>query len=122
MGVVRLYTAAAGGAQPRLVAAIHGGRDPQNSPSLVVWDSGTAAFLCALNGPEGGHDVWSLLTYQLSDGRPRIAAGFNKGNLCIYDGDDFHLVHNIQAGPEGHRVDHLAVYEEPTSGKTSLSG
>jgi WD40 repeat protein len=113
-GLVCSYRPSDGGA-PRLVADL-GGRG-----SLGVWDTGTGAFLGALQGPEHEFAFTSLVTYQRpSDGRPRIAAGSNGGDLCIWDGGDFQLLHNIRTNggrPTGIR---LAVYEEPTSGSTRL--
>jgi hypothetical protein len=102
------------GGAPRLVAV------PGTVPALSVWDTGTGAFLGALQGPDDSV-VCSLVTYQRpSDGRPRVAAGSDGGHLCIWDGDDFQLLHTIRANPEGLAVGNLAVYEEPTSGRTRL--
>jgi hypothetical protein len=59
-----------GGGPPRLVA------DVGDSDSLGVWDTGTGAFLGALECQRGHGVVDSLVTYQRrSDGRPRVAAG-----------------------------------------------
>jgi WD40 repeat protein len=113
-GLVRSYTPSGGGAPRLVVAAAVGG-----GATLCVWDTATGAFLGALQGPH--HVVCSLITYQrASDGRPRVAADSREGPLCIWDGDDLKLLHTIRAHPEGYRLDHLAVYEEPTSGRTRL--
>jgi hypothetical protein len=114
MGLVRSYTAA-DGSDPRLVANVGLGL------TLAVWDTGTGAFLGALQAVERGHDLWSLVTYQrASDGRPRIAAGSSGGRLSIWEGDDFQLLHTIVASANARSVYCLAVYEEPTSGRTRL--
>jgi WD40 repeat protein len=99
---------------PRLVAVLSG------VDLLGVWDTGTGAFLQALQGPDESI-VWSLVTYQRpSDGRPKVAAGAEGGRLCIWDGDNFQLVHEIVASAEGRAVLCLAVYEDPASGSTRL--
>jgi hypothetical protein len=86
-----------------------------------VWDSGTGACLWALEGLDRDHEFTDLATYQRpSDGRPRIAAGSNRGRLCIWDGEDFRLIHRIVTSAKGVSVRHLAVYEEPMSGKMRL--
>jgi WD40 repeat protein len=109
-GTVRSYPPS-GGAATRLVAALH--------EYLGVWDTGSGAFLQALQGPDDY--VWSLLTYQRgSDGRPRIAAGSHRSSLRIWDGDDFEVLHNTSTDPEARPLHHLAVYEEPASGRTRL--
>jgi hypothetical protein len=114
MSKVRSYPPSDGGA-PRLVAMV--GTDC----CMGVWDTGTGAFLAALQGPEGAGDVDRLVTYQRpSDGRPRIAAGFRRGHLCIWDGDHFQVLHARRTSPEGGYSRCLAVYEEPTSGRTRL--
>jgi WD40 repeat protein len=113
-GLVRSYTPSDGGA-PRLVA-VAGGVPGAN---LGVWDTATGAFLGALQGPD--HVVCSLVAYQrASDGRPRIAAGSEGGYLCTWDGDDFQLLHSIRAYREACPIHNLAVYQEPTSGRTRL--
>jgi hypothetical protein len=113
-GRVRSYPPSGGGA-PRLVAAVRDGA------SLGVWDTGTGALLGALQGPGTADRVWSLITYQrASDGRPRVAAGFEGGHLFIWDGDDLQVLHATQTYPEGRDVQRLAVYEEPPSGRTRL--
>jgi hypothetical protein len=72
LGLVGSYTPSGGGA-PRLVAALGAGA------TLSVWDTGTGAFLGALQGPGGGHGCRSLVTYQRpSDDRPRVAAVFGR--------------------------------------------
>jgi WD40 repeat protein len=112
-GIVSSYTPSDGGA-PRLIAEAGG-----TGGALSVWDTGTGAFLGALQGPD--HVVWRLLTYQRgSDGRPRIAAGSHGGLLRIWNGDDLQLLHTIRAKEEARPLDHLAVYEEPTSGRTRI--
>jgi WD40 repeat protein len=89
--------------------------------SLRVWETGTGALLRALECRGPHNDICSLLTYQrASDGRPRIAAGSHGGQLCIWDGDDFRVLHNVEVSPGGHALRLLAVYEEPTSGRTRL--
>jgi WD40 repeat protein len=113
--VVRSYLPSGGGA-PRLVAVVG------NNDVLGVWDTGTGAFLQALQGPGGTEGVRSLLTYQRpSDGRPRVAALFSGGQLYIWDGDDFQILHIVPTTAEGSFTTfRLAVYEEPTSGSTRL--
>jgi WD40 repeat protein len=113
--LVRSYTPS-GGDAPRLVAAVGAGAD------LGVWDTGTGAFVGALQGFELGHESTSLVTYRrLSDSRPRIAAGSNGGLLSIWDGDDLQAIRTIRATPDGHgQVGKLAVYGEPISGSTRL--
>jgi WD40 repeat protein len=111
---VRSYTPSDGGAA-RLVAGLGAGA------TLCVWDTGTGAFLRAMQAPPGFESICSLVTYQWSsEGRPGIAAGSDGGRLCVWDGDDFHLLHAIHTNAEGHYVRCLAVYEEPTSGSTRL--
>jgi hypothetical protein len=113
LGLVGSYPPSDGGA-PRLVGSAGVGA------LLGVWDTGTGAFLGALQGSEPGHESTSLLTYQrASDGRPRVAAGFDRGRLCIWDGDDFQLLHTVLTNPDQHCVKRLAVYEEPTGGRSS---
>jgi hypothetical protein len=108
-----------GGGAPRLVAEI--GILPSPMCRLGVWDIGTGALLRALPCPQGSTTVVSLVTYQRSsDGRPRIAAGSDGGGLCIWDGDEFQLLHTLGDNLDGYPIDHLAVYEEPTSGRTRL--
>jgi WD40 repeat protein len=108
------YRPSNGGA-PRLVVVA--GDDVK----LSVLDTGTGAFLGALQGPDPEHDPTSLLTYQRpSDGRPRIASGSNGGHLSIWDGDDLQVIHTLQVDPNQDYVGKLAVYEEPTSGSTRL--
>jgi hypothetical protein len=103
------------GAPPRLVANLGPGS------VLGVWDTGTGAFLRALRCPGLPDVIHSLVIYQRpSDDRPRVAAAFGRGRLCIWDGDDFQVLHTIQADPEGFPVSLLAVYEEPTSCRTRL--
>jgi WD40 repeat protein len=85
-----------------------------------VWDTGTGAFLRALRGPEHDDGFRCLVTYQQrSDGRPRVAAGSSGGHLCIWDGDDFQVLHIVQTS-DGISCGCLAVYEEPTRGRTRL--
>jgi WD40 repeat protein len=113
-GMVRSYTPSDGGAPRLVVAAAVGG-----GATLCVWDTGTGAFLGALQGP--GRALWSLVTYQRpSDARPRIAAGSNGGHLSIWDGDDLHVLHTVAVNGDEDPVQCLAVYEEPTSGRTRL--
>jgi WD40 repeat protein len=112
--LVRSYLPSDGGA-PRLVAVA--GDDVK----LGVWDTGTGAFLGALQGPDPEYESISLLTYQrASDGRPRIAAGLDGGYLSIWDGDDLQAIHIIRATPDEYHLGQLAVYEEPISGSTRL--
>jgi hypothetical protein len=114
--IVRTYTPSDGDA-PRLVAGEWQGR----AFFLVgVWDTATGAFVGALQGPAPEQGFISLLTYQRLDGRPRVAAGLYRGPLCIWDGDDLRLLHAIQISPGGHEQWKLAVYNEPTSGRTRL--
>jgi hypothetical protein len=103
---------------------------PQPQPALFpngdqaglgVWDTGTGAFVHALQGPDRDRAVVSLLTYQgPSDGRPRVAASFRGGHLCIFDGDDFRLLQTTRVGDDRRVTTCLAVYEEPTSGRARL--
>jgi hypothetical protein len=112
LSLVRSYTPSDGGA-PRLVATA-------GDLILGVWDTGTGAFLGALQGPEPEYESLSLVTYQrASDGRPRVAAGFDEG-LCVWDGDDLRLLHTIHTNSDQYYVGKLAVYEDPTSGSTRL--
>jgi hypothetical protein len=112
LSMVRSYTPPGGGA-PRLVADLGFGA------ALGVWDTGTGAFLGALECPRGPDVIHSLVTYQRpSDGRPRIAVGSAGGRLSIWDGDDFQFLHTIKAA-QGN-VNCLAAYEEPTTGRTRL--
>jgi hypothetical protein len=117
LSLVRSYLPSDGG-PPRLVA------DVGDKSVLGVWEIGTGAFLGALQGPGPPWQVAfaSLVTYQRSsDGRPRIAAGLNAGHLCIWDGDDLQVLHIIMTNPALRApLDCLAVYEEPTSGRTRL--
>jgi hypothetical protein len=112
--LVRSYLPSGGG-EPRLVADLGAGDD------LGVWDTGTGAFLGGLLAPQAAGMFTSLVTYQrASDGRPRVAAGADEGHFSVWDGDDFQLLHTITATAEGRPVRCLAVYEEPTSGRTRL--
>jgi hypothetical protein len=114
-GAPRSYPPSDGGA-PRLVMAAR-----SSQPSLGVWDTGTGAFLRALEWPQRRDYDTRFFTYQRpSDGRPRIAAVGRAGQLGIWDGDDFQMLYTLQAGSEGVPVGCLAVYEEPTSGRTRL--
>jgi hypothetical protein len=98
LGLVGSYSPSGGGA-PRLVADVGAGA------ALGVWDTGTGACLGALQGPPGVKTVFSLLTYQrTSDGRPRVAAVFARGRLCIWDDDDLLLLHATHTTPGGHTV------------------
>jgi hypothetical protein len=113
-GLIRWYLPSDGGAS-RLVARVRGGR------FIEAWDTGTGAFLGALQGFVPEVAFTSLITYQPpSGGRPRVAAGSDGGHFCIWDGDDFQLLHAIPTDPGSHLVQKLAVYEEPTTGKTRL--
>jgi hypothetical protein len=86
-----------------------------------VWDTGTGAFVGALHAPEPGDGCKSLLTYRRpSEGRPRVAGAFVSSHLCIWDGDDLQLLHTIQIDDITSTCQRLAVYEEPTSGRTRL--
>jgi hypothetical protein len=113
MNMVRSYPPFDGGA-PRLVVHMDDGA------CLGVWETGTGAFLGALQGPDDSL-VCSLVTYQRpSDPRFRVAAGSEGGYFCIWQGDDFRVLHVIQTNQSGFAVRWLAVYEEPTSGRTRL--
>jgi hypothetical protein len=114
VSLVRLYPCSNGGA-PRLVAVVGAGA------AVGVWHAGSGAFLGALPCPKLHCPVLIFLTYQRpSDGRPRIAAGSRGGHLCIWDGDDFQLLHALVASADGCAVKCLAVYDEPTVGATRL--
>jgi hypothetical protein len=64
------YTPSEGGA-PRLVATM----PEELGNCLGVFDTGTGAFLHALEEAQPDADIYGLLTYQRHpDGRPRIAA------------------------------------------------
>jgi hypothetical protein len=114
-GLVGSYLPSDGGA-PRLVSVVGFGQ------SLCVWDTGTGALLQALQGPDPGRVCRSLATYQRpSDGRPRVAAGFDGGHLWIWDGDDFQLLRTARIKSNGYySAPRLAVYEELRSGRTRL--
>jgi hypothetical protein len=115
LGPLRSYTPSGGGA-PRLVARVNVG----NTRCLGVWDSGSGAWLAALQAPPS-HSFESLVTYQRpSDGRPTVAAGSNRSHLCIFDGDDYRTLCVIETSPVRRPIPSLAVYEEPTSGRTRL--
>jgi WD40 repeat protein len=114
--LVRSYTPSGGGA-PRLVATLDGGRD--RSWALCVWDTGTGAFLGALEGSPRTEILDSLLTYQRpSDGRPMVATGSQDGRLCIWDGDDYSM--RLKLKTHRHPVRFLAVYEEPAGKRLRL--
>jgi hypothetical protein len=115
IGPLRSYTPSDGGA-PRLVA--RGNVDLTRC--LGVWDSGSGAWLAALQAPRSQF-FQSLVTYQRgSDGRPRVAAGSNKSHVCIFDGDDYRTLRVVEAARDRLPIHSLAVYEEPTSGRTRL--
>jgi WD40 repeat protein len=111
--LVRSYAPSNGGA-PRLVAGVGFGH------SLGVWDTGTGAFLSALQGPGPDYSVRCVTYQRSSDGRPRVVAATHPSQLYIWDGDDFRLLHTMRVHPQGRPVRCLAVYEEPTSGSTRL--
>jgi hypothetical protein len=114
-GPLRSYTPSGGGA-PRLVTPAN----VDTTGCLGVWDSGSGAWLAALQAPPS-HSFESLVTYQRpSDGRPRVAAGSDQSHLCIFDGDDYTTLRVIETSPDRRPVPSLAVYEEPTSGRTRL--
>jgi hypothetical protein len=116
--LVRSYTPSGGGA-PRLVAILYGNRD--RHWFLGVWDTGTGAFVGALEGPPQTQGFGSLFTYQrASNGHPRIAAVTYRGPLCIWDGDDLSLQHTIQTHPVEYSLTLLAVYKEPIGKWTRL--
>jgi WD40 repeat protein len=106
-----------------LVHPVRWGRSPLvynigPDTTLGVWDTGTGAFLGALQGPgPGPNDSESFITYQRPSDGPRIAAGSSRGRLTIWDGDDFQLLHAVQVDAKQRAVTCLAVYEEPTSGR-----
>jgi hypothetical protein len=117
LGKVRSYLPSDGGA-PRLVAGVWKEAGPA---CLCVWDTGTGTFLGALQGLDDGKDIGAFVTYQRpSDGRPRVAAVFDGGGLRIWDGDDFQVFHTTQTSVGLPSEMCLAVYEEPTSGTTTL--
>jgi WD40 repeat protein len=103
------------GGPPRLVAEMYQiGTGTERC--LAVWDSGTGALLMMLE-----QNCTSLVTYQRpSDGRSRVAAGTTRGQLHIWDGDDFRLVTIIQRVTAGGPIPRLIVYHDPASGKTRL--
>jgi hypothetical protein len=102
------------GGAPRLVAVVGDAR------VLAVWCTGTGELLGALPCLEPAREFTSLVTYQRPSGGTRIAAGLDGGHLCCWDGDDLQVVHAVEAGPGGAAFLCLAVYEEPTSGRTRL--
>jgi WD40 repeat protein len=111
MSLVRSFNPSDGGA-PRLVAA---------DAFLCVWDTGTGAFLGALQGPDPRCVCRSLLAYQrASDGRPRVAAGSDGGTLFVWDGDDFQLLHALVASADARTLTCMAMYAEPISERTRL--
>jgi hypothetical protein len=87
---------------------------------LGVWDTGTGAFVGALESPQPEYCVRCVTYQRPSDGRPRVAAATNPNHLCIWDGDDLQLLHAFQISARKRPVRCLAVYEEPTSGRTRL--
>jgi hypothetical protein len=98
-----------------------GGGWISDRPCVGVWDTGTGALLCSLQGLPRDQAVLSLVTYERpSDGRPRIAAGFEAGLMRIYDGEDYSTLHAISTTPQHTAVSRLIAYEEPTSGRTRL--
>jgi WD40 repeat protein len=112
--LVRSYIPSNEGAR-RLVVSVTTG----DWQSLGVWDSSTGKFLRALGGPPFAA-VSSLVTYQRSlDERPRAAAAFDTGQLCIWDLDDYQLCHTIRTDQNRGRVE-LINYEDPVSGRTRL--
>jgi WD40 repeat protein len=111
------YTPTGGGA-PRLVAHTRVGAQDQ---CLSVWDTGSGAFLRALRGPDPRQGFVSLVTYQRpSDGRPRVIAGGDSGQLCVFDGDDFTILHTTPTDSKRYGIGRLAVYEGPVEGGTRL--
>jgi hypothetical protein len=112
--VVRSYTPSDGGA-PRLVALVG------DNNVVGVWETGTGAFLGGLQGPNPDDIFPGLVTYRRpSDGRPRMAAVFVRGELRIWDGDDLQVLHTIHTNAEAQAMYCLAVYDDPTSGRTRL--
>jgi hypothetical protein len=108
-----------------LVPPVRWGRAPLcgrfRGAFLGVWDTGTGAFLGTLWCPGPLDVIHSLVTYQrASDDRPRVAAVFGRGRLCIWDGDDMQVLPTFETHRELPAVRCLAVYEEPTSGRTRL--
>jgi WD40 repeat protein len=118
LNLLRSYIPSGGGV-PRLVATLYGGLD---RPSVLgVWDTGTGAFLGALEGSPEKRGFGCLVSYQrASDGRPRVATGCHESQLSIWDGDDHSLQHTVQTHPTGYFVGCLAVYEEPTGQRLRL--
>jgi hypothetical protein len=115
LSMVGSYPPSGGGA-PRLVAHIRAG------VTLSVWDTGTGAFLGALQGPDPRDMFTSFITYQRpSDAPPRVAAVSARGYLSIWDGDDFRLLlKTLEADSDLRSALCLSVYEEPISGRTRL--
>jgi hypothetical protein len=112
------YTPSGGGA-PHLVAAFLAQDEQQY---VGVWDTGTGEFLRALRA--GGwheHLITVLITYQRPpDGQPRIAAGYARGRLDVWDGDGRLLHEKLQTTSRNNAVGCLTTYSEPTGGRTRL--
>jgi WD40 repeat protein len=88
---------------------------------LGVWDTQTGRCLSALQAPpspEGPRHVVSLCPFEIG-GRPRIAAGM-EGFLCVYDGDDFAVLHTIRTLRPEMQISCLAAFTEPGDGRTRL--
>jgi hypothetical protein len=66
-----------------------------------VWDTGTGAFLCALETPTRPLDMVTFLIYQQP--LSRIVASLGGGRLCTWEGDDFGLLletrHTLAVAP-----------------------
>jgi hypothetical protein len=118
LGLVRSYNPSGGGA-PRVVANFLLEEGPDHYPGLGVWDSGTGAFLHALPRLDLREDVSCLLTYWRSGGDYRIAAGSTQGRLHVWD-EEGRSLHIVKTNARHLRVGQLAVYEEPTTGRSRL--
>jgi hypothetical protein len=109
------FTPSSGGA-PRLVLGM---MDDDDYPFLAVYDTGSGAFLGTVEAPEREprQGVCSLISYQQpSNGLVCLVAGFGNGRVFVWNGNDRSLLRIIWTN----QVDHLAMYEDPGSGKARL--
>jgi hypothetical protein len=116
-GALGTYSPSGGGA-PRLVVGI----PSVDGDFLGVYDTGTGAFLRALQASRREPRLHRMVTYQRPlDGRPGVAAA-DDGRVCVWngDGDDPHALHTLPVKDDDGGWLALIVYEEPTSSRTRL--